>query len=560
MTMMFDHALVIFYTVFFFGFCIFIHEFGHLLAALWRGLRVERFSIGFGPKIWGVKIKGVDYILSLLPFGGYVALPQIDHASETPKAADGTILPRIKPVDNILTSVAGPVFNLLFGFFLATIVWWVGVRMPYTPAYTVVEVPESSPEYTAGLRPGDQILEVNGRHVSPNWMKVQERFAFSQQDVRLKIRHGEETRVLTYPAVPPPDPLPGAEGLPLPQFSVHLPSAVVEVAPDSPAALAGLQLDDEIVLVNGKRAAGPAEYGDLMRKTAGQPATLVLNRKGQPLTVSMTAKPVPVYFALVVENRPAALAGFRNGDELVALNGEPVKNALDFREKIRHGDGKPLQLDIRRDGKTLTLSVTPAADTDANGRTIYQLGVIPAHSPDGKRSDTFALFGLDLYWPVQHPTPWAQFTNVFTSSRDTLGALFSRHSKVGISNLSGPAGIVSLVWTSFSNSFVHGLFFVALISFSLGMLNLLPIPVLDGGHILISLIESLVRRPLPPGLVNPVQYACAILLIGFMLSVTFFDVRRLWYPAKPAPRPAHQEQTVPPPAATGTAQTAAPRQ
>ena len=143
------------------GVCIFVHEFGHLLAALACGLHVERFSLGFGRRLWGWHVRGVEYVISLLPFGGYVALPQLE-PTDKPVDRNGTPLPVAKPWQRMLTALAGPLANIAFGFALALIVCWVST---YRPApmdrYVVHSVEDGCPEQAAGLRPDDAIVKVN---------------------------------------------------------------------------------------------------------------------------------------------------------------------------------------------------------------------------------------------------------------------------------------------------------------------------------------------------------------------------------------------------------------
>ena len=155
-------ALKVFLFVFiFFGLCIFIHELGHFLAAKWRGLHIVAFSIGF-KKIWGFKHNGIEYRIGCIPCGGYVDLPQIDATGE-PKDENGNPLPRAKPIDKIITAAAGPLFNILFGILLGCVVWYYGISQdtPKMKTITVAEVDKYSPEYTAGLRPGDVITAIN---------------------------------------------------------------------------------------------------------------------------------------------------------------------------------------------------------------------------------------------------------------------------------------------------------------------------------------------------------------------------------------------------------------
>ena len=199
-----NHALSFILMVFFFGLCIFIHEFGHLLAGLWRKLHVERFSIGFGPALLKRERKGIEYRVSWIPFGGYVALPQLE-PTDSPESIDGQPLPPARPVDRMLTAVAGPLFNILFGLLLAVIVWQVGYkREKVTKTFVIGALPATyqtaagetrpTPEFAAGLRPGDEITAINGKTLEKGWQEANELIVFAPGGkVRVDfIREGEK--------------------------------------------------------------------------------------------------------------------------------------------------------------------------------------------------------------------------------------------------------------------------------------------------------------------------------------------------------------------------------
>ena len=183
-------------VLFFFGLTIFIHELGHFLVAKRRGMKIERFSVGFGPKIWGYKKDGIDYRVSWFPFGGYVALPQMSPMEtiegETESKADE--LPSVSPSSKFLVAIAGPFMNILLAGALAAVLWVVG--MP-TNLAVVGWVDSGSPEELAGIRPGDRIVKVNDQKVK-TWGQFMEVVAFSRDPaVRVSVqRNGAEQEFL----------------------------------------------------------------------------------------------------------------------------------------------------------------------------------------------------------------------------------------------------------------------------------------------------------------------------------------------------------------------------
>jgi regulator of sigma E protease len=151
-----------------FNLLIVVHELGHFLAARWRGLYVEKFGVWFGKPIWKKTINGVQYSLGSLPFGGFVALPQLAPMDiiEGKADLDRAKLPKISALDKIIVAVAGPVFSLLLALFFAGIVWAVGHPVSEGDSTTVIGyVMPGSPAEKAGLQPGDKILSVDGKPV-----------------------------------------------------------------------------------------------------------------------------------------------------------------------------------------------------------------------------------------------------------------------------------------------------------------------------------------------------------------------------------------------------------
>lgn len=425
------------FIAFFFGFCIFVHELGHLLVALWRRLFVERFSVGFGRRIWGVRWRDVDFVVSMLPFGGYVALPQLD-PTDDPRDSQGTPLPQARPVDRMLTAVAGPLANLLLGFLLATVVWRVGIyRSAPAPFCDVITVPEDCPEYAAGLRQGDRVTAVNGKGFSRGWRELSELIVLTPGEITLSVlRNGEATNVRYVPA---PNDI--AEGLGYPFFDVRVPT-----------------------VIKGLR-----------------------------------------------DGWPGQAAGLKPGDVILELDGEAVADSSSFIDRITASEGEELALVVERDGERVVITGLRAQERQEEGRTVYRIGA-------------------DLAAPsvLTYPSPWEQFVYVLTRTGETVRLLFKSDSLVKPRHLSGPVGIAQQIGMKvYMGGIREGLFFIVFLSFSLALLNILPIPVLDGGHIVFAAVEMVVRRRVPRRLAYALQTAFAVMLIGLMLYITVYDVRRV---------------------------------
>ena len=600
MTVIANIAIILF-TVFFFGFCIFIHEFGHLLAAIWQKLVVEKFSIGFGKKIWGFKKGGIEYVISWLPFGGFVSIPQLDTA-ETTKTEDGRELPHGAPMARAVTAFAGPFFNILFGFVLATVMWGVGVwKNPPASSCIVVDVPKILPlykdglkesdvivavngvpydgtiddltydweslkdslklpsaekldpitmtirdkkgheseitytpqpglEWQAGLRPDDRITHVNGKALQNGYSQLYEMHAYNglPQATLTVVRPGENTPLeIAYEQLP--NPL--YEGLGVPFYSARNPIAVSAVLPGSPAEAAGFKAGDQLLTVLGKTVASTKSlFETLQENPAAATADFLIARNGKemPLTIQLpaerNAKSLGFVFAVIIKNvfqdSPAEAAGLKYQDRVLKLNDVEITEASAFTELVTKSKGAPMTLVVERDGHEITIENIAARETGDR----YLIGVQLDDTPPKA---------------IVHLSPWRQFTDVFNQTAKTLSLLFkpitskisgtkTSKSQVKVKHMSGVVGISALLWgTLKSEGLRGGMSLIILITFSLAFVNLLPFPVLDGGHIMFAFIEAIIRRPLPVKLVSWLQNIFAGLLIFLMVYITFNDVIRL---------------------------------
>ncbi len=303
----FGHVWSIFLVALFFGGSIFVHELGHFLAARRRGVHVERFSIGFPPKICSWRGKdGVEYCLSWIPLGGYVALPQLADlgAVEGGSQTDASRLPPVGYLSKMIVFVAGAFFNVLFAFALACILWLVGIPESKVDAASTrigyisrtIDLADGtavvSPAVKAGLRVGDVVEAVDGRKVS-DWIGLKNalllgsgRDAVGQPKTVLTIdREGKRMDVTVFPILATDDKVRKVGFLPAFDLLVH------QVAPKSPAALAGFQPNDEVLSLDGTAMQNFFAFGDYVDANRAKSMEARVRRDGREVSLTIAARP-----------------------------------------------------------------------------------------------------------------------------------------------------------------------------------------------------------------------------------------------------------------------------
>lgn len=520
-----NFLLICLEVVFIFNLIIVVHELGHFLAGRWRGLVIEKFGIWFGKPIWKTTINGVQFSLGSIPFGGFVQLPQmapmdiIEGETETPREQ----LPRVSALDKIIVAVAGPLFSLGLALVFAVIVWFVGRPVSQAETNTTIGYVEpGSPAADAGMLPGDKILEVDGHPVSKFggmtnsvvWYVVRSEGA----DIPFKIQRGDQTLTLR------PKPLHGESRgwwtrQSLRQVMIQPASTpmVAKIAEGSPAAKAGLKDGDLIEALDGQPLLSIAAFFDAEITKAGQTLSLRVKRGEQSLETQLAAPALPLEVEAVSPGSPAAMAGIRKGDTIVSLDGRKLKNQLEVRDYLKAGKSKPVVLEIARRTGTFERTLVPQVPEEM---TEPKIGVLWRADSDGITWDGQGL--MDLV----HPAPLEQVGSSVSTVVNTIGAILSPRSDVKLQHLSGPVMIFSTYYQLFQSDYGWrlALWFSVILNVNLALLNMLPIPVLDGGHILLALIEAVRRKPVSMRILEVVQTVCFVMIAGYMLYVSFYDV------------------------------------
>ncbi|HYJ88046.1 MAG TPA: RIP metalloprotease RseP [Pyrinomonadaceae bacterium] len=429
------------------GAAVVIHEFGHFLVAKLFKIRVETFSVGFGPRLFGMKWGHTDYRLSAIPLGGYVKLGG-DESNAPIEGAGATDIPpeeqfNLRPRwQRILVALAGPVMNIL----TALAIPFAGALMygvPVSPAPIVSYAPANGSAQKAGMQPGDRIVSFNGTE-NPEWDTI-------RGDALL------------------------SPGQPLPL----------------------------VVERNGQRV--PLTITPTLRTEDGEPAgdlDLVPDNGGYPVIIRD-----------VIKDAPAGEAGLQPGDRILAINGQTVRSAEHISSFIREHRGQPITLTVGRNAQKLDLTATSRRLPDGTER----LGIIPADDFPLQRPS----IGLAAAYAVRSNLQLMRLTG------KALGQFFTGQ-RSARNTLSGPVGIYKAAATSVERSGWAGFFtMLGFLSLNLGVFNLLPIPVLDGGAIFLLLIESvlaIVGLKLSMRIRERIQQVGFVMVILLMVFVITNDI------------------------------------
>jgi len=512
-----------------FNLMIIVHELGHFLAAKWRGLVIEKFGIWFGKPLWKKTVDGIEYSFGSLPFGGFVALPQMapmevmEGKTETPRE----LLPPVAALDKIIVAFAGPLFSFGLAVAFATLVWLAGRPVSEAEATTTIGyVLPDSPAAKAGLEVGDKILSVDGHAVrrfsgmgsdSITWGIIR-----SEGDtipITVERTVNGVSRTVTVNPTPRIEATKPWMRKALREIGI-LPAQhpmVAQVQPGSPAEKAGLKPSDIIIRINEEPAYTLEAVAEYVKDHPGQTYTLEVERDGR--TIDLPFAPSGATVHDVLPDSPAAQAGLKAGDVITAVDGHAMPDGVAISQYIRAHGNRPVVFTVRNGAGDRPVTITPLVPI---GETVPRIGL--------EWEDEFGI-AQDVYgkFEVLHPNPVEQVRSSMLTIFDTVGAIASSKSDVKLQHMGGPVMMMRIYYMFFQSreGWRLALWFSVVLNVNLALLNLLPIPVLDGGHITLALIEAVRRRPVNVRFLEVVQTGCAVVIIGFMLYIAFFDVQDL---------------------------------
>ncbi|MFO7713897.1 RIP metalloprotease RseP [Desulfosarcina sp.] len=440
------------------GILIFFHELGHFLVARLFGVGVEKFSLGFGPRLLGKTVGMTDYRISAIPLGGYVKMVGDEPDAELDPAMIPYSFTHKHVFKKIMIVAAGPFFNLL----LAVIIY-------------------------AGFF-----------------------YFIGTEDIRPVVNH---------------------------------------VAADSPAARAGLHNGDVVVAVNGSKVASWGGINRLIAEGRGAEVRITVNRDDSRFDVAVTPQtkvakdilgddapyydvgfsglaPLKALVGEVAEGYPAQKAGMQKGDLIVAINDRPVDSWNTMKEIISQSKGEPMDVRVLRGEETLALEIVPVLYSEENilGEKVdsYRIGISTA-GIDIPEADRITL----KRGPFQAIAE--SIDQTYQISRLTLlsiGKLIK--GTVSTKTLGGPIMIAEMAGQQAKEGIVNLVFFIAVLSINLAVLNFLPIPVLDGGHLMFFFIEAVIGRPINIRMREIAQQAGIFVLIMLMIFVFYNDIVRVF--------------------------------
>ncbi|HVU03945.1 MAG TPA: RIP metalloprotease RseP [Polyangiaceae bacterium] len=533
---------------------IFVHELGHFMFAKAFGVKVLTFSLGFGPKVLRFRGRETEYCIGLLPLGGYVSMLEESKADVVHPEDRNRTFESLPVWKRILIVLAGPAMNLVFPVLLYFSVFV--SSGPFLPPTVGVVLPGHPAE--GKLKPGDRIMSVNGEEIgtfdelrriiakSPAKSLVLKVFRANRYtDVEIVPEEMIERRELDI-----------IERVGTIGIQPSAPAAVIGVPnPESPAYRAGLRTFDVVTNVAGKPVRRFMDLEDILDQNRGEtvpvtymrPVTvphalggladmavfetgvvaLTPDASGEDLLGRTGVELADLYASLVPEDSYFYKAGLRAGDKVLELDGEPLPAWSTFRERVVAEPDRPhrMQYLAARDGRPRygTFQMRREDFVDAHGQSFARYVLRLQHwvplAPESR---------------VEHPSPVRYaFEKAIQETVDVtrfivVGIVRLIQGRLSLDSLSGPITIYEVAGEEGRKGPDYFIWVMALLSINLGLLNLLPIPVLDGGHLAFFSAEAVLRRPLPLRF-REIAHIVGMTLVVMMMGLAFKnDVEKRW--------------------------------
>ncbi len=580
------------------GMVIFVHELGHFLVAKWCNVRVEAFSLGFGPKMFGFRRGETDYKVCWLPLGGYVKMSGEVPGEGDPK--DPRHFTNKAVWQRAAIFSAGVVMNLLFGLLVFIVAFRIGVKFQEPRVGTVVP---GEPAWQAGVQKGDLIKAIDGKEVA-SFQDIIMLVAFADADHGLTFTVERDGKDMEFRVYPHYNEAAGVQSIGLDSES----SREIAVLAGSAASAAGLEDGDVLVAIEGRPVESMADFNEIFfHEPALDSYEIGIERNGEPMSIRLEPQYVSVPKIGIVngsvtvkEVAPGSVAaarGVRPGDRLLRVDedGAPSFDGLRraFRKDRREGRDEPRKVVFRRDGQEvvhelrpeeglrfldgvyeehggvsvgMTLEGFPADEvllpgdviTEVDGKAVEQWSEFVERVKEKGTSSMKISFLRDgeaktaeispretRQWeadpgfglrptvtdPIKHDFAssvrlgWRHSIDNFKYVLMTLHGIFT--AKVSARHLGGPVAIGQMAYQFSQLGFGRFIYFLGLLSINLAIINLLPIPILDGFHLLLLGLEKVKGRPLSENAQIKLNWVGLFVIIALMLFVFTNDILRL---------------------------------
>jgi regulator of sigma E protease len=528
------------------GLLIFVHEMGHFLVAKYFKVRVEVFSLGFGKKLLSFVRGDTTYCISMIPLGGYVKMYGDDVKADIPEDQKKYSFTHKPVFQRIAIVLAGPMMNLIFAFLIFCIVAVIGepIKAPIAG-----DIFSDTPAFEAGFRSGDRIIKAGNVSVN-SWEQFVEMLTeHHDENLSVEIKRASVDQIVTLNVhsklIENPNILSlrshigEVEGL-----TSASKASVVGIKGDSIAAVAGLKTGDIIKSIGDRPVKYFRELDNFFVSLQGQAIAVhvdryanIENEKPTSETITIPAKQFAsietlgidsseLYLAKIIDGSPAQAAGLLSSDRILKIQNQKVTRWEHVLNTVKNYNGQgAIDLLIERNGKEMNFSVTPKETTQMNQQggeeKRYTVGILPWALPASAEMATLKTnsIGETLARGYKKTVEITEMT--------VLSFLRLIQTKISPKNIGGVLSIGQAASETFKIGIAQFMQMMAIISINLFVLNLLPIPVLDGGHLLFYSIEALRGAPVSMRKMEIAQQIGLVLLMSLMLFSLFNDFSRI---------------------------------